>query len=275
MRRDDSLTRRKFLLNSLGVGVSLGAGALIGSKLFADPARIAAKIENAPEAHPLIPALQLGTAALKAMENVDDYTATFTKRELIGRKLIDSQMEMKFRQSPMSVYLKFLKPVAGREALYVKGQNDDKMKAHDVGFAGLAGTLSLDVDGSFALAESRYPITMIGMQIMATKVLEQWLAETEMTGITVNYYPNARIGKVSCKAIESSHRTGDSGAKFAMTRLYVETESGLPIRVQQYDFAKNPAKQPDLVEDYMYSNIKTNVGLKDADFSVDNPAYRF
>lgn len=269
------LSRRSFLMNSLVAGSTLGGGILLGNRLFADPAQIALRIEKAPAEHPLIPALQLGTASLKAMEEIKDYTALFTKREMIGRKMVDAQMEMKFRQEPFSVFMKFLKPGPGREVLYVAGENDNKIKAHDVGFAGLAGTLSLDVDGSFAMADNRYPITMAGMQIMAATVLEQWLEETKMNDLTVNFYPNARIGQVSCKAIESSHRHQTPGAKFAMTRLYVDNKTSLPIRVQQYEFPVKNKKQPELVEDYLYSNIETNVGLKAIDFSTTNTNYRF
>ena len=268
-------TRRQFLTGTAAVAASLGAGVFVGNSLFADPAQLALRVDDAPKSHPLIPALQMGTAALDALDNVKDYTATFTKREMIGRKLIDSQMEMKFRQNPFSVYLKFIKPGAGREVLYVAGQNGNKIKAHDVGIAGLAGTLTLDVDGSFAMADNRYPVTMIGMQKLASTVLEQWLNETKIPNMTVNFYPKARIGNVTCKAIETSHRRQAPGVKFSMTRLYVDHSTGYPIRVQQYDFPKKSKKKPQLVEDYLYSNIKTNVGLKDSDFSTSNPKYRF
>lgn len=276
MSRAENYSRRQFLTSSAAVAVSLGAGVFVGDSLFADPTQLALRVDNAPESHPLIPALQMGTAALKALDKVEDYTATFTKREMIGQKLVDSQMEMKFRHKPFSVYLKFIKPVAGREVLYVAGQNDSRIKAHDVGFAGLAGTLTLDVDGSFAMADNRHPITMIGMQKMVSLVLEQWLGETKLSEqVTVNFYPKARIGKVSCKAIETSHRKQVSGATYSMTRLYVDSSTGLPIRIQQFDFPKKNKKKPELVEDYLYSNVKTNVDLKDSDFSTSNSKYRF
>lgn len=268
-------SRRQFLLSSATLTASLGAGVFVGQSLFADPTRIAARIDDAPQEHPLVPALQLGTTALKALEDVKDYTATFTKRELVGRKVVDAQMELKLRHQPFSVYMKFLKPSAGREVLYVEGKNDGKIKAHDVGLRGLAGTLSLDVDGSFAMADNRYPITRIGMQNMVAAVLEQWLGETRLGNVTVNYFPNARIGKTSCKAIETSHTRQTASTKFAMTRLYLDAESSFPIRVQQYDFPKKSKKENQLVEDYLYSNIQTNVGLTAADFSTSNPSYNF
>ncbi len=269
------LSRRRFVLNSVVTASALGAGALIGNKLFADPTQLASRIEDAPSSHPLIPALQMGTNSLKALDDVKDYTATFTKREMIGRKLKDAKMEMKYRHQPYSVYFKFLSPSAGREVLYVAGQNDGKIKAHDVGLAGLAGTLSLDVDGRLAMADNRHPITMAGIHLLVSELLEQWLSETKMSGITVNFYPNAKIGKLACKAIETSHRSQSSGAKYAMTRLYVDASTNYPIRAQQYDFPRKNKKQPELVEDYLYTNIKTNIGLTDRDFSTRNPKYDF
>lgn len=269
------ISRRRFLVNSCVATTTLGAGILVGDKLFADPKQVAMRVKDAPSSHPLTPALQLGTAALKSLDDVEDYTAIFTKREKIGRKMVDAQMQMKLRHKPFSVYMKFIKPVAGREVLYVDGKHDNKIKAHDVGLAGLAGTLSLDVDGSFAMADNKYPITMAGMQTMTVQILEQWLAETKMSGIKVNYYPKARIGQTPCRVIETSHSKPASGVKFAMTRMYVDASTNLPIRVQQYDFDKKGNKDPEIVEDYLYTKIKTNVGLTEEDFSVDNSAYQF
>ncbi|QDT30892.1 DUF1571 domain-containing protein [Thalassoglobus polymorphus] len=268
-------TRRRFVLNSVVTASALGAGALLGNKLFADPSQIASRVQDAPSSHPLIPALQMGTNSLKALDDVKDYTATFTKREMIGRNLTDAKMEMKYRHNPYSVYFKFISPSAGREAIYVAGENDGKMQAHEVGIAGLAGTLSLDVDGRLAMTDNRHPITMAGMHIMVSTLLEQWLSDTKLSGMTVNFYPNAKIGKIECKAIETSHRSPSSGAKYAMSRLYVDASTNYPIRVQQYEFPRKNKKQPELVEDYLYTDIKTNVGLKDIDFSTSNSKYDF
>ena len=268
-------TRRRFLFTATGGAAALGAGVILGNHIFADPTQLASRAKDTPESHPLVPALHVGTKALEAMTNIKDYTAEFTKREMIGSKLSDSKMEIKIREKPFSVYLKILKPIAGREALFVDGKFGGKMKAHDVGFAGLAGTLTLDIDGSLAMSDNRYPITMAGMKTMASKVLEQWLEEVQYEDLEVNYYPNARIANVACKAIETSHPKRRGDVKFKMTRLYVEKDRGIPVRVQQYEFPTKSQSKPKLVEDYLYTNIKTNVGLTDRDFSLDNPEYDF
>lgn len=271
----DVLRRRDFLVHCCGAASALGVGVVVGQNLFADRTQIAARIEEAPESHPLIPALKMATESLVALDAIKDYRATFVKRELIDRSVKESRMELKLREDPFSVYLKFLQPHAGREVLLVSGQNDGKLLVRDVGLAGLAGTISLDPTGSYAMAENRYPVTMIGMRTMVATVLEQWLGETKADDLTVNLYPNARIGKVACKAIETSHGSTRSGARFQMTRLYIDNDHGLPIRVQQYDVPSRRESQPPLVEDYLYSDLKTNTGLSDIDFSTKNPKYGF
>jgi len=60
-----------------------------------------------------------------------------------------------------------------------------------------------------------------------------------------------------------------------MTRLYIDKSTNLPVRVQQYGWPTKRKGTPELVEDYYYTNIRTNTGLTDADFNPKNPAYNY
>jgi hypothetical protein len=60
-----------------------------------------------------------------------------------------------------------------------------------------------------------------------------------------------------------------------MTRLYIDNATRLPIRVQQYGFPKKSGGQPPLIEQYTYSNLKTNLGLSSKDFDHKNPGYGY
>ena len=51
--------------------------------------------------------------------------------------------------------------------------------------------------------------------------------------------------------------------------------TGLPVRVQQFGFPRKPGAKPPLIEDYTFSNIRTNVRLTDADFDRTNAKYAF
>ena len=78
--------------------------------------------------------IQILEKGLEFLSKTPHYTAQFVKKELVNGELLDEQeMEMKVRHAPFSVYLKWVTGEAGREVLYVEGQNDGRMKAHPGG----------------------------------------------------------------------------------------------------------------------------------------------
>jgi outer membrane lipoprotein-sorting protein len=275
MFRNSFQNRRTFLASSAAMISGFWVGNGSAGRLLADQTQLAARIQEAPSSSPLQPALKLASQSLEALADVRDYKATFTKRELVGRKTMDTRMELKLREEPFSVYLKFLQPHAGREVIYVAGKNSDQLQVHDVGFASLAGTLSLDPTGSMAMDENRHPLTSIGMRNMATKLIEEWLSVLEIPGMSVNFFPNAHIGQLACKAVEVSLPKNRASAEFQLTRLYVDAEKGYPIRLQAYDFPSKRETASPLVEDYLYSDLVINPGLTDEDFSTANPKYNY
>jgi len=271
----ESLNRRVFLTNSLAACSAIGTGALVSGNLFADRTRLASQITESDTNDALTPALKLASESLAALDKLEDYSATFIKSELLGRKLNNSRMELKLREEPFSVYLKFLQPSTGREVIYVQGENKDQLQVHDVGFASLAGTLSLDPKGSLAMDGNRYPVSQIGMRNMLIKLVDTWVAERQFSGMTVNLFPNARIGDLSCKAVEVSHQTHHAKARFQLTRLFFDADKNWPVRVQAYNFPGKRDKESPLAEDYMYADVKPNNGFQKIDFSIKNPKYQF
>lgn len=264
------LTRRQ-CLTALGVG----ALALPGGILLAEELKLAALIESAPQTHPLIPALKAALVASDAAKALKDYEAILTKTELVGRQTITTRLQVKVRHTPFSVYVKYLEPHAGREAIYVTGRNDGKLMVHDTGLASLAGTLSLDPTGSTAMVDNRYPVTMIGLQSLVDTVMNQWIGLTKSSGVTVNNYPNAKIGDQTCRGIETVLAEAVNTNSFQTTRLYLDQATQLPLRVQQYAFPTRRGQKPVLVEDYLYQNVRTNIGLAEIDFDTRNPRYGY
>lgn len=55
----------------------------------------------------------------------------------------------------------------------------------------------------------------------------------------------------------------------------MDDEYNLPIRYEAYDWPRNgdSVSQDDLLEEYTYVNLKTNVGLSDRDFDPANSNY--
>ncbi len=225
--------------------------------------------------HKLIPALKLARSSQAALLKVKGYEGTFSKRELVGRSMSVQTMKVKIREEPFSVYLRYINPHEGREVIWVDGKNDGKLLAHGAGIESIVGTLKIDPTSKDAMEENRYPVTLIGMGNMLLKTIEQWEAELDHGEVTVNYYPNAKIGGVECKVIQTSHPVRRKHFRFHLTRLYIDKQNNLPIRVEQFDFPSSAGKKPKLVEEYTYSNLKTSVKLTDQDFDISNPNYDY
>lgn len=264
-----SLTRRRFLRG----GVVFAAG-LFATGFAAADTRIASRIAEAEQSHPLIPVLRLAAQSLEQLEAVDDYEAVLIKREMIGNELRTSQMQIKLREEPKSVYLKFVDPHPGREVIFQPESNDGMMLVHETGIASLVGTLEIDPQGELAMKENRYPINKIGLRNLLSLMIERWLQETEVDGAQIKYYPNATVGDLSCKVLEVSYNQQNEDLRYQTCRLYINAENNLPVRVQNYEF-NSRGGDPVLVEDYFYSNLRTNVGFADLDFDTANPNYGY
>jgi outer membrane lipoprotein-sorting protein len=60
-----------------------------------------------------------------------------------------------------------------------------------------------------------------------------------------------------------------------MAEVSVDDELGIPIRYGAYDFPKEEGGKPQLLEQYVYTDVAINVGLTDKDFDPRNPSYDF
>lgn len=228
-----------------------------------------------PKEHKLAPAIRIAEQSQKVAEELEDYSANYYKKEIVNNRVIVHSMAMKIRHEPFSVYLRFHKPHDGREVIYVEGANQGMLLAHETGLKGVVGTVSLLPTSAEAMAESKHPITEIGIANMAEHVIEQWKFETKYGECDVKYYPNAKLGERNCKVIESSHPVPRRQFKFHKTRLYIDKETNLPIMVEQFGFPQKQGAKPPLLEVHTYSNVRTDLGLTDIDFSTNNPNYGF
>lgn len=225
--------------------------------------------------HPLRPAIAYAKRCLAKVEAVPGYTATFYKKEVVGRKTVNHQMRVKIRHEPFSVYLYFEKPHKGREVLYVDGANDGKLVAHEAGLLSIAGSVELNPTDSTAMDENRYPITMSGIANILGEVIKTWEEESKYKGTEVKYFKNAKLGDLTCRVIETNHPKPYKQFKNQKIRLWVDASTGLPVRVQTYAFPRQTGKEPALVEDYTFKDLKTDVRLTDADFDRNNKRYSF
>lgn len=228
-----------------------------------------------PQEHPLRPAIRYAKSSVKKVEDLPGYTARFFKREVVGTTTVSHEMRMKIRHEPFSVYLYYEKPHKGREVLYVKGQNNGKLIAHEAGLLAIAGSMELAPTDGLAMNENRYPITMAGIVNIVNEVIKTWEDEAKYQGTEVKYFKDAKLGKMNCRVIESVHPKPFRQFKNHKIRLWVDSETGYPVRVQTFGFPKRPGKQPPVLEDYTFTDVNADVRLTDADFDRNNKKYSF
>jgi hypothetical protein len=231
--------------------------------------------DETPE-HPLKPAIALAASSLKTLEEIQDYEASMIKRELIDGKMITQSMTIKFREEPFSVYLGFTGENAGREVLYIDGKNQNMILAHEgSGLKSLVGTISLSPTGKEVMAQNRYPITTIGLRNILRKLSQRWEDESKYGECDVKFYQNAKLGETACLVVECSHPRPRKQFKFHLTRLFIDKQTNLPVRVENFDHPPRDGEKPVLLEEYTYLNLRTNLGLTDRDFDRNNPNYAF
>lgn len=272
-------------------GALVGASAVAALTLAQAPndtrlARLGERVTDvSPElgqltGHPLEPGLDIAYKSIKHIRtNIKDYTCTMAKRERIDNKLGEYEyMFAKIRHEPFSVYLYFLKPeeAAGREVIYVAGANDGNLIAHEArGIKALVGAVQLKPNSALAMAGNRYPITEIGIQNLTRRLIEVGENDRKFGECDVKFIPNAKVNGRVCTCLQVTHPVPRKNFLFNMARVYIDDEMNIPIRYEAYDWPKSEGEAPLLMEEYTYVNVKTNVGLTDADFDPRNPNYKF
>lgn len=257
-----------------------GYGAAPGTAPGGVPytARVTAPGVQAP-ANPLQSAVDWAEMSLAACHQIRDYTFTFVKREQINGKLTDYEaMAMKIRQQPFSLYIYTLGPTQpkGQEVIYVEGRNNGKVLAHVTGFRHkLIGMIALDPSAPELLEGNRHGPTSAGMRNMLTSLLAGYGEAMKGGETAVRVIPGAKVDNRNCTCVEVTALQQLPNHSMKMTRIFYDDETRLPIRFEAYGWPTQAGGQLPLVEEYTYRDVRLNVGLTDADFDPNNPAYGF
>jgi len=226
---------------------------------------------------PLAKLVAVAEQSQQALDEISDYTAVFSRKELVKRRLVEQKMEMKFRQQPFSVYFRFVSPdEAGREVIYVDGRHRNQLVVHETGLKAIAGTMTLPLNDPRVVQESRHPITSVGLHNIMKKAFDNFPRDAADPEVELKKYPKAKLedGR-ACVAFVLRHPNRQPAPLHYETHLYFDQETLLPVHIERYDWPRAPGQKPVLVESYTYSKIRTNVGLNDVDFDPRNPRYQF
>lgn len=99
----------------------------------------------------------------EALADLNDYRGTLVKRERFGDELVVQTMEFKFAR-PFKVYVKYVEPYPGREIIYIRGANRNKVRAHKGSVPDVS--VSLSPFGRLSMQGNHHPITSFGLKNM-------------------------------------------------------------------------------------------------------------
>jgi hypothetical protein len=214
----------------------------------------------------------------KRLEGVAGYTATFRKQERINGVLgPELTTEMKLRHHPFAVYFKYLAPNQGKEVVYADGHHGNKIIAHSGGLARLlVPRLAVAPDHPLALAETRHPITEVGLANLTAKLIGfRELDRNDPEAVTILDRTEDAQGHPWLRSIHI-HPHFDSHRPFARVEVLYDPETRLPLQIQSYDWPRRDHEgELLLAERYVYENLDLKAVLTPLDFDPANPAYAF
>lgn len=252
--------------------------------------------------------------ARHAMAEVHDYRGTLIKRERFGDEVLKEVIAFKFSR-PYKVYTKYLQPNEGREALFVRGWNRGRVRAHKGSVPDFP--VSLHPRGRIAMKNNHHPITSFGLESILRES-ERNIRRGIIRGDVIFRVANGGLvygEAMVCIEVETTKR-GDGRevtvrrdenlwelAKRARQNMYVilhhndDIDSPTDIRAGekvfvpyhyasrgQYCFSKNRHllirttswdHYGKLYESYEHRDLELNPGLTDADFDPRNEEYDF
>lgn len=209
----------------------------------------------------------------KAGENyktVRDYSTVFHKRQRVGGYLYEEEKILLKFKKPFMVYMKWIGGADnGREALYVKGRYDGRMLVHLGGMINyLAPSFLINPQGVLAMRRNLRPISESGLGNTIQLLAEVCDKARACGDLEVRYAGRGEIGGRPTQKFERLLPPG-KGYPAHRTLLELDAETGYPLSVISYGW------NGELLEKYLYNDLRVNIGLADGDFDRKNTDYSF
>lgn len=216
-------------------------------------------------------------------QTVRDFTCRVTKRERIEGELQDHySIDMRVREQtsaggqmtqPFSVLLEFLGPshVEGRRALFVAGQNDNKLLVRKGGRRFAYMVMDIDPFGPSVKRESLMPITEIGFSHLLDRTIrtlqQDVAADPSGVNTIVEHITTAKINGRPCQMVRITHPLRRDGLQFFSASMCIDSELHVPVRFDVYDWPESPGQKPPLTAEFTYTNVTLNTNLDNAIFA--------
>jgi len=247
-------------------------------------------LPDGPE-HPMDPVIELAEESLDRFRTrVMDYTATMIKQEFVETALLprlfprttmftrvrNPRKQQDGTRIPLSVYLRYDDPPGqkGREVIWVDGENEGKIIAHEAGLLGFKRLLFPPTKG-LAMVGNRYPITEMGIERLLEKMIARGKLDRQYGNCEVQFSRDVPLGELRGVRIVITHPQRSQDHRFFWAEIELETSNFAYLRYAAYDWPPEAGQPAPLLEEYIYQDVKLNPGLVDSAFDPDNPDYNY
>lgn len=195
---------------------------------------------------------------------VNTYSCLLCKRERVkGRLLAAEEVEVFFKERPHSVFMNWRSGAnLARKALYVKGENDDRLLALPAGLWGLAGVQTRKVDHPDLTRSGRYLINEFGIKLGTERTLRDMLHARDAGTLRVQYqgvFEVPQLDNCRCyKLVRNIDPAEEDGVTKAV--FYFNAETWLQIGTVLYD------ADGGLIAEYFFREVRLNAEFSSKQF---------
>jgi outer membrane lipoprotein-sorting protein len=211
---------------------------------------------------------QLIDNMVQKFDAVSDYTCRLDKRVKKDGILYED----------LAIYVKYKKPKhyyfrwdrgseKGREVIFVAGKYNDKLVAHPGGILQFM-TFHLDPEGRLAMQRNRHSLQHSGMEKIIYLIESNYQRAREKGLDAIQYIGEDRIDGRDTWIVEGRFPANQD---FYAHRVIVTIDKtmALPVMVSIFDWSEG------LIEEYVFRDLKINIGFTENDFDPGNPDYNF
>ena len=108
------------------------------------------------------------------------------------------------------------------------------------------------------------------------KLIERGEKDRDNPDISVNIIADQKLDDTPTQVIQIRRsKPSNQEDDFSLAEITLDPERQLILGYRAFGWPDEPEGKPVLLESYTYHDVKTNVGLTDADFDPKNSEYNF
>lgn len=190
-------------------------------------------------------------------KKIRSYSCLLSKQERInGSMQSPEEIRVNFREQPFSVHMSWRKGAGiAQAALYVEGENDNKIVAQPRGILSFAGQFERSIDSPDAKSGSRYSIDGFGMKKGMQRTLSAWEAANARQELVVEYLGLQRPPECDerpCYVLRRPKYPRPEEDGISDLTIWIDAETRQQVRSVMFD------KRGKLLAAYSFSDVRIN-----------------